>query len=279
MEIITLIENEVAEGNVGLKAEAGLSLFIKSNGLNILFDTGSSGAFADNALKLGVDLSSVDFVVISHAHFDHTGGLARFFAVNKTAKVYIRQQATGRYYYKLAFLKKEIGVDQKLLKEYADRFVFVQDDVQINEDIKIVTHFSTKHKLPSDSKHLVTKKENKLVPDDFAHEQMLVINEGDNVYCFTGCSHHGILNMVESVQLNEDNRLNVIGGFHMYNPITKGLSEKKEDVFETAGLFAENKQLDQIVTGHCTGKGAYRLLKGVLGDKLAGLHTGSRISI
>ena len=279
MEIITLIENEISEGSSGLKKEAGLSLFIRSGDMNILFDTGSSGAFADNAEKLGVDLTKVDFVVISHAHFDHTGGLERFFGINKEAKVYIREQATGQYYYKVLFLKKYIGVDQKLLEKYAGRFIFVKDDLQINENIRIVTHFSGKHPLPSDSKHILMKKDGKLVPDDFVHEHMLVINDGDKVYCFTGCSHHGILNMVESVPVEEKNRLFVIGGFHMYNPVTKGLSEKKEDVIRTAQLFDANPNIEKILTGHCTGMGAFGLLKGVLGDKLESIATGSKIKL
>ena len=279
MEIITLIENETAPGHPDLKTEAGLSLFIKSGDRNILFDTGSSGAFVDNAAKLGVDLTKVDFVFISHAHYDHTGGLERFFSVNREAKVYIREQATGQYYYKILFLKKYIGVDQELLKKYADRFVFVKDDMQLDEDIQILTHFSRQHKLPSDSRHILMKKENKLLPDDFVHEQMLVISEGDKVYCFTGCSHHGILNMVESVPLKEEHRLFVIGGFHMYNPVTRGLSEKKEDVISIARMFDVNPNVEKILTGHCTGKGAENLLKGVLADKLDGIHTGSSIIV
>ncbi len=279
MEIITLIENEASGGLSGLKKEAGLSLFIRSGDKNILFDTGSSGSFADNAEKLGVDLTKVDFVVISHAHFDHTGGLERFFSINRDAKVYIREQASGQYYYKVLFLKKYIGVDQKLLKEYADRFIFVKDDLQLNENMKLVTHFSAKHPLPSDSKHILKKEDGKFLPDDFVHEQMLVISEGDKVFYFTGCSHHGILNMVESVPAEEKNRLFVIGGFHMYNPLTKGLSEKKEDVIKTAQLFDDNPNIEKILTGHCTGKGAFSLLKSVLSDKLESISTGSKAKL
>lgn len=279
MEIITLIENEVSHENTGLKPEAGLSLLIQTGAKTILFDTGSSGAFADNAEKLGVDLKTVDFVVISHAHFDHTGGLERFFQINSTAKVYIKQEAKGEYFYKLLFLKKYIGVNKEILQKYADRFVFVKDALQIGSGIQIVTQISNHHKQPSDSKHLMTRKENQLVADDFAHEQMLLISEGDKMYCFTGCSHHGILNMVESAQqISGDKKLNVIGGFHMYNPLTKGLSEKKEDVIKTAEWMNSNQQIDQIATGHCTGRGAFTLLEGVLGEKLKSLHTGTKIS-
>ncbi len=280
MEIVTLIENEISPEHSNLKTEAGLSLFIKSGNLNILFDTGSSGAFADNAEKLGVDLSTVDFVVISHAHFDHTGGLEQFFQINKSAKVYIKEEVKEQYYYKLFFLKKDIGTNQKTLNNYTDRFVFVKEELQITDDIKIVTSISTHHKLPADSTHLFTKKENKLIPDDFSHEQMLVITEGENLYCFTGCSHHGIVNMVESVQhLAKGKRMNVIGGFHMYNPLTKGLSEKKEDVISVAELLNANKSIDTIATGHCTGKGAFKILKGILGEKLINLNTGSSVTI
>lgn len=280
MKIITLIENEISNGNENLKAEAGLSLYLESGNKKILFDTGSSGAFADNAKNLGVDISKVDFVVISHAHFDHTGGLEWFFQMNSTAKVYVNEHVKGEYFYKLFFLKKNIGSSQEVLKNYADRFIFVSGDLQISEGISIVTNISSHHKLPSDSKHIFVKKNNKLVPDDFLHEQMLVIEERDKLHVFTGCSHHGIVNMVESAKhLAKGKRMNVIGGFHMYNPLTKGLSEKKEDVINVGEILNNNKSIDTIATGHCTGKGAFKLLKEVLGDKLLSLNTGSNLSI
>ncbi len=279
MKITTLIENDVATGHQNLKAEAGLSLLVETADLKILFDTGSSGAFADNAEKLGVNLSRVDMVVISHAHFDHTGGLERFFQINKKAKVYINEHVKGDYFYKLLFLKKNIGTNHDLLKTYEDRFVFVSEDMTIGDNVTVVTTIKTNNKLTSNSKNLFEKKNKKLIPDNFAHEQILLISEAGKLYVFTGCSHHGIVNMVESVEhLARGKRMNVVGGFHMYNPLTKGLSEKKEDVIKV-GKLLNNKNIDSIATGHCTGKGAFGLLKTVLGDKLLGLNTGSIISV
>ena len=280
MKITTLIENENSHGQENLKTEAGLSLFIETNNLRILFDTGSSGSFADNAEKLSVDLTKVDFVVISHAHFDHTGGLERFFQINKTAKVYINEYVKGSYFYKILFIKKNIGTDQSLLETYADRFVFVSGDFQINENIKLTASFGKNHKTPSDSKHILKREGNKLVTDDFLHEQMMLITEKGKLYVFTGCSHHGIANMVEAAEKQADGkRISVVGGFHMYNPVTKGLSEKKEDVIHVGELLNNNKNIDKIATGHCTGKGAFSILQGVLGDKLTSINTGSSITI
>jgi 7,8-dihydropterin-6-yl-methyl-4-(beta-D-ribofuranosyl)aminobenzene 5'-phosphate synthase len=78
MKITTLIENKNTE-NPELISEHGLSLFIEKNGKKILFDTGSSGIFTENARKLSIDISAVDLTIISHGHYDHGGGLKAFF--------------------------------------------------------------------------------------------------------------------------------------------------------------------------------------------------------
>jgi len=278
MEIITLIENTRKEQRKDLHAEAGLSLFIKTGKKNILFDTGISGKFVSNAEKLDVDLSKVDFVVISHAHYDHTGGLEEFFRVNKTAKVYIKKEAYGEYYYKVSFIKKYIGVDQKILKQYNDRFVFLDNDLTIDPNIKIITRFINKYKLPSDSKHILKKENGKLMPDDFLHELMLMIREGKKEFVFTGCSHHGILNMIKTAENYSDKKLTVIGGFHMYNPVTGGLAEKSEDVLDVASEMMQDTNIQKVITGHCTGLKAFKIMKSKMSDKLMMMPTGSSFS-
>ena len=278
MEIITLIENTKQAKRKDLDAEAGLSLFIKTGKKNILFDTGISGKFVSNAEKLGVDLTKVDFVIISHAHYDHTGGLEEFFKVNKTASVYIKKEAYGEYYYKILFIKKYIGVDQELLKKYADRFVFLEDDLVLDPDIHLITKFQKKYKLPSDSKHILKKENGKLMRDDFLHELMLMVREGKKEFVFTGCSHHGILNMIKTAEDHTDKKLTVIGGFHMYNPVTGGMAEKSVDVLDVATEMMMDLNIQKVVTGHCTGLKAFRLMENLMNGKLNLMQTGSSFS-
>ncbi|MBR7146496.1 MAG: MBL fold metallo-hydrolase, partial [Oscillospiraceae bacterium] len=95
MKVVTLLENTTCGD---LRCEHGLSLYIETKKHKILFDSGASDAFFENAKALGVDLTAVDIAFLSHAHNDHCGGLAHFCELNKTAKVYMQKEAFGEYY-------------------------------------------------------------------------------------------------------------------------------------------------------------------------------------
>ena len=109
MKLITLMENTTTRDD--LVCEHGLSLYIEAGDLRILFGAGQSAAFADNAEKLGVDLSAVDLCILSHGHYDHGGGIARFLEVNDHAPVYVSRHAFGDFYNAEG---KYIGLDSAL---------------------------------------------------------------------------------------------------------------------------------------------------------------------
>ena len=90
MKITVLTENTSA---CGLTFEHGLSLYIETNGHRLLFDTGQTALFSENAERLGVDLAAVDICVLSHGHYDHGGGLKRFIGLNDHAPIYLSHHA------------------------------------------------------------------------------------------------------------------------------------------------------------------------------------------
>src|SRR5665648_658871 len=114
MKILTLIENLVYKQ--GLVAEHGLAIYLETENRKILFDTGQTGLFLQNAQKLGVDIEDIDTLILSHGHYDHTGGLYPFLEKNSKAKVYAKSSIfTPKYHGPNRF----IGTlrNEKLLKD------------------------------------------------------------------------------------------------------------------------------------------------------------------
>src|SRR5699024_564782 len=109
MRIITLIEN--TPGAPGCVHEHGLSLYVETARHTLLMDTGATGALADNAAALGLDLSRVDTVVLSHGHYDHAGGLWRLVELAPHAQIYM-QRGAGRDFY---HGDRYIGIDKAIL--------------------------------------------------------------------------------------------------------------------------------------------------------------------
>ena len=145
MKITTLLENKTTCD--ALRCEHGLSLYIETAKHKILFDSGASDAFWENAKALGIDLAQVDIAFLSHAHNDHCGGLLTFLRGNRTAKVYLQKEAFGDYYVVTPTKCAFIGLDPAL-HEYADRFVMAEGVTKIDEELTLFSGIRT-HELLS----------------------------------------------------------------------------------------------------------------------------------
>lgn len=281
MQVTSLIE-DTKHDNPDFYAEKGLSFHIKRDDDNVLFDTGITGNFVDNASKLGIDLKEVDVTAISHGHFDHGGGLHRFMELNQTSPVYIRPRADEDHYFKaFHIIKKDIGMDKALFTDYADRITLVNQLTEITKDFYLLTDMGLKYPTPAGQKYLYMKKGDQWVLDDFAHEQMMVIREDDGMVIFSGCSHHGVLNMLEAAmsQFPETPIKALFGGFHFIGlPFFNHMAESKHNV-ENIGRKLMEYPIEKVYTGHCTGRKAYPILKNVMGDKIDYFATGDSVEI
>lgn len=256
MKIVTLMENTRCRED--LTAEHGLSLYIETGDTRILFDAGQSGAFADNAEKLGIDLSRVDLAVLSHGHYDHGGGLARFLDLNATAPVYLNPHAFEPHF---NASEKNIGLDRTLRE--SGRLLFAEDGQALAPGIRLYSQISCPYGIRPFG--LTVREQGRLVPEDFRHEQYLLIEEQGKRILFSGCSHRGILNIVSHFRPDV-----LVGGFHFTKLDPAGA--------ELEAAAAELKRFLTIYyTGHCTGEAQFERLKERLGQKLHGLHTGKQI--
>lgn len=255
MRIVTLIENTAIRED--LREEHGLSLYIESMGHRILFDAGQSGAFADNADLLGVALDKVDCAVLSHGHYDHGGGLAVFLERNVNAPVFLNRHAFEPHYNRAG---KDIGLDPDL--ENLGRLRYVDDGFQIGSGITLHNHLPLTYPLET---YGLTMGQG--VTEDFRHEQYLLVEENGRKICISGCSHRGVLNIMEYFRPDI-----FIGGFHF-----------KDLPTDSAALYKAAEKLSsygtRYYTGHCTGLAQSGVLKEVLGDRLALLSTGGSFEI
>ncbi len=280
MKVTTLIENTLA--HKALRSQHGISLFIEYNGKNILFDTGSDDLFIRNSHKLNISLSTVDIVIISHAHYDHGGGLTAFLSTNSRAQVYISQDAETACHIKPApMLYKYIGLERGITIKNRDRITFAEENFSPFPGITLLKNSCNRYSRPAGNRKFFVKRDGKYIPDTFTHELIAVFeNRDESITLLTGCSHNGILNMIataESAFPGKKIRA-IIGGFHLMNPITKKLSEKRKDMEKIAGIIA-SKAIHKIYTGHCTGEEAYAILESRLGESLDKFQTGKTINL
>ncbi|MEA4832413.1 MAG: MBL fold metallo-hydrolase [Oscillospiraceae bacterium] len=259
-----------------LSCEHGLSLYIETVNHRLLFDTGASGLFAENAVKLGVDLKKVDTVIISHGHYDHGGGLRTFLDINKNAKVYFQEKAFEKHYSNRSGGEKAyIGLDEALLTN--DRFIFCTDRLKIDDELELFSGVKAEILVPSGNADLFKKTGDIFIQDDFAHEQNLIINEGNITLLIAGCAHNGIINIVGQFNKNNGHMPDyVLGGFHLYSKGTK--QNEAPDMVDKIGKFLLETN-SKYYTCHCTGMESYNRLKAVMREKIDYISTGNQLGI
>ncbi|MPM75383.1 hypothetical protein SDC9_122375 [bioreactor metagenome] len=274
MIVKVLSENTTSSENLG--SEHGLSLYIETETHKILFDTGASGLFAENAGKLGIDLTKVDLAVISHGHYDHGGGLKTFLDINNKAKIYLHQKAFEPHYANRPGGKKAyIGLDESLLPN--EQFVFCDDRYMIDEKLELFSGVEAKRFVPSGNTDLFKKNGDAFVQDDFAHEQNLIISDNGKTLLIAGCAHNGIINIIDQFKAEKGCLPDyVIGGFHLYNHGTKQ-NEAPSVVDEIGKSLLETHA--QYYTCHCTGIESYTHLKAVMGENIDYISTGDQLTI
>ncbi|NLP44308.1 MAG: MBL fold metallo-hydrolase [Peptococcaceae bacterium] len=274
MIIKTLVENTSISEK--FKSEHGLCLYLETRKHKLLFDLGASYLFAENAHVLGLDLSEIDTVVISHGHYDHGGGLKAFLNLNTKAKIYVNRKAFGKYYALSPDGKKtNIGLDESLLQ--SDRLIFTGEHFVIDDELELFAGVTGTKLLSSANRGLLMEEAGLPVQDDFDHEQNLIVNQDGKTLLVAGCAHKGIINILDRLMELKNIQPNyVIGGFHLYSYA----ADKYEDPELIRELAQYLKEFDTtFYTCHCTGTKAYNDLREIMGKKIEYLATGSELKI
>lgn len=262
MKLSVLMENTARSPE--FFREHGLSLFVETENRRILFDMGQTDRFAENAARMHVPLETAELAVLSHGHYDHGGGLKRFLQLNRHAPVYVSPYAFEPHF---SGPEKDIGLDRSLQGEprlLSGRAFPKDSQLELTDCAGLEIPF------PANPFGLYTRRDGKLIPEDFRHEQYLIVHEKGRRIVFSGCSHRGILNIVRWLKPDV-----LIGGFHFKKLDPHG--EGRETLSEAARLLLESGAM--FYTGHCTGEEQGKFLKGRMGSRLELLSAGDVLDL
>jgi len=269
LHITTLSENTAGmnkntAGLVNFLAEWGLSILVETDEVNVLLDTGQSISAAYNADILGIDLSRIDRIVLSHGHFDHTGGLRQVLRkMRKRVEIiahpdiwaakYSRRQGKDRYI-GIPFLRQELeGLGASF--NLTTKPVKITDNIMTTGEIPMVTDYE---EIDPD---LVVKEDAGWQPDKLLDDRALIINTEPGLIVILGCAHRGIINtLYYAQQLTGIKRVHaVLGGCHLF-----GASQER-----VRSTIAALKELgvQKIGVSHCTGLPAAAIMAQEFGDK------------
>ena len=250
-----------------MQKDWGYAAFVEYGGKRMLFDTGNNpDILAQNAKAKGIDLTQLDFVVMSHRHGDHMGGLTYLLKVNPTVKIYAPKEGFGVYGAELpsSFYRKDASLPQE--QRYYDgtppevmrfgsawpgaNFQLVDKNTEITPDIHLIA--------------LVSDKPGTLE----LRELSLAINTPDGMVIVVGCSHPGIDKIVESATAINPRIHFIAGGFHL-------VVAPDPDIESTVTALHDRFRVEYVAPGHCTGEPAFTALKKAFGDHYiyAGLGT------
>ena len=272
---ITVVIDDYAGYEVGLLAQHGFSALIDTGDCKILFDTGQSGrALLNNLHILGIDLKQLDYIILSHRHYDHTGGLLDVLDEAKKRILIIAHPDIVKPNYALKPRLRSVGLPYSLneVHKRGGELVLSRKPLRILDNIYFLGEIPRDPEFIKLPETYTINSRNELVPDNLNDDTALAIKlDADRVIIVTGCSHSGIVNIVRYTKevLGVEAVEAIIGGLHLINA---------DDVFlERVCKELRKLNVNSLHVGHCTGFNAISYLRRVYGDKVKIIHSGYKL--
>jgi 7,8-dihydropterin-6-yl-methyl-4-(beta-D-ribofuranosyl)aminobenzene 5'-phosphate synthase len=255
----------------GMTKDWGYSAFVEVAGKRVLFDTGNNGeVLAANARAKGIDLSRLDFVVMSHRHGDHMGGLAYLLSVNPRVKIYAPKEGFGVYGADLpsAFYRKEPALPpEQRYYDGAPPEVMRFGSAWPGANIRLID--KTTEIAPG--LHLIALVSDKPGTLEL-RELSLAIDTAEGMVIVVGCAHPGIENIVKAVAAINPRIHLIAGGLHL-------VVAKDADIEATISALHDSFRVAWIATGHCTGEPTFAALRRAYGERQLYAGLGTRIAL
>ncbi len=247
IEITVLTDNLC--NNAKCIAEHGLSILLEIGNKKILFDTGQTNLLFHNAIQCQKSLNNIDFLILSHSHYDHVGGVKNILDVNPNLKIIVKQDIfKDKWSTSKGYLRRIGGGLENLLNKYPNEIIFINEKTEIINGVFIEPNISKIDKYNFIDPNLLFVDNNKLTTDIFSDELFLYISKNHYNIIFSGCAHNGITNIVDTAFNNfSDKHIDLlIGGTHLQRA-------EKQDVISVAEQL-KKYNIKLAAFNHCTGE-------------------------
>ncbi len=273
---VTVVVSDRSRYDTRLYSQFGLSLLVDctwSQGAakRILFDTGWDGELLlRNLCELNVSPGSIDTVVLSHAHYDHTGGLGSLIAAEGARFTLVAHPDVTRPVYSTRRGLRYIGLDTGALGDLPDsRVCLISEQVEVYPGVFTTGTIKRQTTFEASEENVYVLSDGELIPDEELDDMALVLDvAGCGLVLLTGCSHAGVVNTVEHVLSTHRGAglATLMGGFHL-------LDKPHDTQQKTVESLARLEDLT-VLSGHCTGWHSERLLSDAFGRRWTAFYTG-----
>jgi 7,8-dihydropterin-6-yl-methyl-4-(beta-D-ribofuranosyl)aminobenzene 5'-phosphate synthase len=270
IKITTLAENTAGPGALG---EWGLSMLVEADGQNILFDTGAGVAAVTNAELMKVDLAAIDRIVLSHGHYDHTGGLLEILKRAGGKEIIAHPDVWAKKYGSLDNSpKRYVGIPyvREAMEVMDTRFHLSRESVRLSEHIMTTGEIPMITNYEIVEKYLCVMEDGELKQDPLNDDLALVIDTEYGLVVILGCAHHGIVNTLMQAKkvTGKDPIYAAIGGTHLIHASPERLEKTAADL--------QDMGVQYLGVSHCTGFKASAYLAREFGERFFQNNAGSR---
>jgi len=264
IKITTLVENTVPANHAQLRGEHGLSFLIETDHNKILFDTGQGLTILGNADALKIKLGDIDTVVLSHGHFDHTGGLKHLMERNTDFTLIAHPDVFGNKFLKSEgkFLPIGMPIQKKVFEKKGIKLKLEEDSVEIAPGIMTTGKIEMKTDFEDVEAMFFRKDDGYEVPDTIPDDISLILKTPEGRVVIFGCAHRGAANILSQViRMTGDKKIYaVVGGLHLM----RSNEGKRKKLFEYLKRF----NIEKLIVGHCTGFHATAALLNTFGSRV-----------